>query len=260
MFSAVWRRRGLFLGFLRRELSTRYAGTLGGALWAFVQPMLLLAIYAFVFRLVFRVQLPDLGGNSYVTLVACALWPWMAFQEGLQRGTVAVVNNADLVRKVAFPRELLVAAAVASSFIVHLVGFGVVLAALALWGEHLYASALPLVLVGWAVLAALALGLALLTSGMQVVLKDVDHMLGPVFMLGFYATPVLYPISMVPEAFAPWMDLNPLVHVLEPLRAALLHGEWQVLRVLGLVLLALVGLGAGRWVFARLATRFEDFL
>ncbi|WP_341647806.1 hypothetical protein [Thauera humireducens] len=82
MFAAVWRRRGLLLGFLRRELATRYAGTLGGALWAFVQPVLLLAIYAFVFRLVFRVELPDLGGNSYVTLVACALWPWMAFQEG----------------------------------------------------------------------------------------------------------------------------------------------------------------------------------
>lgn len=260
MFSAVWRRRGLFLGFLRRELSTRYVGTLGGALWAFVQPMLLLAIYAFVFRLVFRVQLSDLGGNSYVTLVACALWPWMAFQDGVQRGTVAVVNNADLVRKVAFPRELLVMAAVASSFVVHLAGFGVVLAALALWGENLHASALPLVLAGWAVLAVFALGLALLTSGMQVVLKDVDHLLGPVFMLGFYATPVLYPISMVPEAFAPWMDLNPLVHVLEPLRAALLRGEWHALPLLGVALLALALLWAGRWVFARLAARFEDFL
>lgn len=260
MITALWRRRGLFLGFLRRELATRYVGTLGGALWAFVQPVLLLAIYAFVFRLVFRVQLPDLGGNSYVTVVACALWPWMAFQEAVQRGTVAVVNNADLVRKVAFPRELLVMAAVAGSFIVHLAGFGVVLLALTLWGENLYLSTLPLVLAGWAVLALLALALSLLSSGMQVVLKDVDHILGLFLMLGFYATPVLYPMSMVPPAFAPWMGLNPLVHALEPLRAALLQGEWQLMPLLGLGLLALLLLWLGRWVFARLAGRFEDFL
>lgn len=260
MITALWRRRGLFLGFLRRELATRYVGTLGGALWAFVQPVLLLAIYAFVFRLVFRVQLPDLGGNSYVTVVACALWPWMAFQEAVQRGTVAVVNNADLVRKVAFPRELLVMAAVAGSFVVHLAGFGVVLLALTLWGENLYLSTLPLVLAGWAVLALLALALSLLSSGMQVVLKDVDHILGLFLMLGFYATPVLYPMSMVPPAFAPWMGLNPLVHALEPLRAALLQGEWQLMPLLGLGLLALLLLWLGRWVFARLAGRFEDFL
>lgn len=259
LFRSVWRRRSLLLGFLRRELGTRYAGTMG-ALWAFIQPVLLLAIYAFVFRLVFRVQLPDLGGNSYVTVVACALWPWMAFQEGVQRGTVAVVNNADLVRKVAFPRELLVMAAVAGSFTVHLAGFGVVLLALSLWGENLHLATLPLVLAGWAVLAVLALALALLTSGMQVVLKDVDHMLGPLFMLGFYATPVLYPMSMVPEAFAPWMGLNPMVHALEPLRAALLQGQWQIASLLGMALLALLLLWAGRWVFTRLSARFEDFL
>ena len=260
MFVAVWRRRGLLLGFLRRELATRYAGTLGGALWAFVQPVLLLAIYAFVFRLVFRVELPDLGGNSYVTLVACALWPWMAFQEGVQRGTLAVVNNADLVRKVAFPRELLVMAAVASSFVVHLVGFSAVLLALLWWGESLHLGTLPLVLAGWTVLAVLALALALLTSALQVVLKDVDHMLGPLFMLGFYATPVLYPMSMVPEAFRPWMAVNPMVHALEPLRAALLHGEWRWVSLLAMVALALGLLWAGRWVFARLSGRFEDFL
>ncbi len=123
-----------------------------------------------------------------------------------------MVNNADLVRKVAFPRELLVMAAVASSFVVHLVGFGAVLLALLWWGESLHLGTLPLVLAGWTVLAVLALALALLTSALQVVLKDVDHMLGPLFMLGFYATPVLYPMSMVPEAFRPWMAVNPMVH------------------------------------------------
>lgn len=260
MFASVWRRRGLFVGFLRRELTTRYAGTLAGGLWALAQPVLLLAIYAFVFRVVFRVQVPDLGGNSYLALVACVLWPWMAFQEGVQRGTVAVVNNADLVRKVAFPRELLVMAAVAGSFIVHFGGFCAVLLALSLWGESLHFSTLPVVLAGWVILALLALGLALLTAGMQVVLRDVDHLLGPLFMMFFYATPVLYPLSMVPEGFREWIEMNPMTHALEPMRAALLRGEWQLGRLAAMAVVALLLLWGARWVFARLATRFEDFL
>ena len=238
----------------------RYAGTITGSLWAFIQPIMMLAIYAFVFRQVFRVELPDLVGNSYVTLVACALWPWMALQDGVQRGTMSVVNNADLVRKVAFPREFLVIAAVASSFIIHFAGMCVVLAVLALSGENLHAGALPMVAAGWVVLALFALGLALMTAGMQVIVKDVNQMLGPVFMLGLYATPVLYPISMVPEAIAAWMKANPLVHVMEPLRAALLGGEWHPMPLLCVGLLGLALLVAGRWAFTRLSAHFEDFL
>lgn len=256
----LWARRAVFIRFLRRDIATRYAGTVIGGVWAFGQPVLMLLIYAFVFRHVFRIALPDLAPNSFVAFVACALWPWMAFQEGVQRGTQAIAGNADLVRKVRFPYELLVFATVASSFVIHFAGFCGVLLALSLTGEPFHFTALPTVIYAWAVMFLLASGLALITSALQVVLKDVDHLIGPFFMFLFYATPVLYPITLVPEAIQPWMAMNPLVHVVEPLRAALLKGDsaWLVLSLvaIGGILLIL----GGRWLFVRLSAYFEDFL
>lgn len=257
---ALWERRGLFLGFVRRDISARYVGTLGGGLWALGQPVLLLAIYAFVFRQVLKVELPDLGANSFVAFVACALWPWMAFQEAVQRGTQAVVNNADLVRKIRFPCELLVLAAVASSFIIHFAGFCGVFLALALWGEPFHFAALPFAFAAWLLLLLLAAGVALATSALQVVLKDVDHLLGPLFMLLFYATPILYPLAMVPESFRAWMALNPLLHVIEPIRAALLRGESGWSDALAVAALCALLLLMARWLFRRLSAYFEDFL
>ncbi|MDR2690185.1 MAG: ABC transporter permease [Azoarcus sp.] len=260
-FARVAATRTLLLGFVRRELSNRYAGTLLGGLWAFGQPVLMLAIYAFVFRSVFKVQLPD-GNASFVALVACALWPWMAFQEAVQGGTTAITNNAELVRKIFFPYELLVIAAVLANFALHFAGFLAVLLVLGLLGEPLHPGGLMVVALAWSVTLILALGFALITSALQVAIKDVAPALGPFFMLMFYATPVLYPLSLVPEAIRPWMELNPLVHIVEPIRAALLDGAGaSALSTLWPVAVgAAVVLVLARLLFRRLSAYFQDFL
>ncbi len=254
-------RYALFANFVRRDIATRYTGTLMGGLWALGQPVLMLLIYGFVFRHVFRVELPDLAPNSFVAFVACALWPWLAFQEAVQRATQAVVGSANLVRKVAFPSQLLVLASVSASFGVHALGFTAVLAMLSLGGEPFHAVGLVVAVLGWGVLFVLACGIALMTAALQVVLKDIDHVLGPVFMLMFYVTPILYPLVLVPGSLRPYMALNPLLHVFEPMRAALLDGRlepaWSLLPM-AFGALAVAALGA--WVFGRLAAHFEDFL
>ncbi|MDR2031060.1 MAG: ABC transporter permease [Azoarcus sp.] len=253
--------RALLLGFVRREFANRYAGTFMGWLWVLAQPALLLAIYAFVFRHVFKVRLPD-PAYAYVTVVACALWPWMAFQEAVQRATVSITANAELIRKIRFPNHLLVLAAVLASFAVHLAGFLAIFAVLALCGEPIHYGGLPVALAAWGVAFALALAMALVTAALQVAIKDVEPALGPLFMLFFYATPILYPLALVPEAVRPWLALNPLVHVVEPIRAALLGGESLV--ALGALwpaaLVALCLFFFARWLFARLEDYFQDFL
>lgn len=259
-FSAA-ARRNLFWGFLRRDIATRYSGTVLGGLWAFAQPILLLLIYGFVFRRVFKVSLPDLAPNSFVAYVACVLWPWLAFQEGVQRGTQAIVANGDLVRKIAFPSHLLVLAAVASSFVIHGVGYVAVLGALAWAGEPLAPAGGLVIPLAWLGLFLLAGGVALVLAALQVVLKDIDHVLAPVFMVLFYLSPILYPLSLVPPEFRFWMAFNPLLHVFEPLREALLRGHFDgVLALLPFIAGAAVVFMVGRWVFGRLAAQFEDFL
>jgi lipopolysaccharide transport system permease protein len=261
MLSMILQRRALLFSFVRREIGSRYAGTLIGAVWALGQPVLLLLIYAFVFTRVLRVNLPDLGGHSFVTFLACGLWPWMAFSEGLTRATRAIVGNGPLVKKAVFPYELLVLSTVAATFIVHLGGFLAVLLVLWLLGAPFHVAGLLVMVGGWLLLFLLTYGLALATASIQVVVRDVEHVIGPILTLGFYISPILYPRNLVPENLRFIIDLNPIAQVLGAIRAALLHGElspsWAALPlVVGVLLVVWVG----QVVFRRLAENFEEFI
>ena len=104
----ILRHRWLLYELTRRELANRYAGSVSGVAWTFLQPIAQLAIFAFVFSQIFRAGVPaNYGGVSYTAFVAVALWPWIMFSEGVQRGMAAVAGNAGLIRKVALPTQLL---------------------------------------------------------------------------------------------------------------------------------------------------------
>jgi len=214
--SALWRQRWLFLSLVEREIRNRYAGSMGGVAWAFLHPLLLLAIYAFVFRAVFRVEIPDMEGRPFVMFVALGLWPWMAFQEAVQRGAQAIQNNAGLIKKIAFPQALLVYGAVLATFVVHLIGYFAALGLLALWGYPPALAGVPMMLVSLLFLGMLALALALICAAIQVLPRS-GPCAGPLLMVAFYATPILYPLSLVPARVREWMALNPLVALIEPL-------------------------------------------
>lgn len=258
----VWRHRALLWALTRRDLQNRYAGSLAGVVWALIHPLALLALYAVVFETIFRVKVPDLQlGQPYVLFVALALWPWMAFQEGVVRGTGAIQQNAALVKKVAFDHEILVYSAVLASFAVHGLGFGLVLLVLGLAGFHLHWAGMGAALLWLPVLCLMSLSLALVLSSLQVFVRDVEQLLTQFMSVLFYTTPILFPMSIVPAWLAKIMQFNPLVHALDPVRSHLLAplpfdvSAWA----LGM-LLALLGLAAARWFFLRLSPYFEDML
>ena len=260
---AVLRRhRALLWALTRRDIQNRYAGSFAGVAWALIHPMALLALYALVFEAIFRGKVPDLQlGQPYVRFVALALWPWMAFQEGVVRGTGAVHQNAALVKKVAFSHEILVYSAVLASFAVHGTGFVLVMGVLALAGLKLHAAGL-LVLLAWLpVLFLMSLSLALVLSALQVFVRDVEQILTQFMSVLFYTTPILFPMSLVPSWLSQVMQINPLVHVLEPVRGALLGSfEWQLPVLASAWLLTLLGFMLARRFFLRLSPYFEDML
>ena len=129
----VSRNRALFVNFFRRELVTRYLGSTSALLWAFLQPLLLLGVYWFVFTSVFRTA--AFGRTSFLLFVAVALWPWLAAQESLTRATVSMPAYGALIRKVAFPHEIVVYASVAATFALQFAGYLVVLVVLSAFGE-----------------------------------------------------------------------------------------------------------------------------
>lgn len=253
------RNRALLRNFYWRELHSRYLGSVTGLAWALLNPLALLAVYHFVFTTVFRTG--GFAGKSFLAFVAVALWPWLAAQEALQRGVVSLAGYAGLIRKVAFPHELVVYASVLATLTLHLVGYVVVLIVLRVLGEPLELSGLVLALPLWIVMALAVTGITLALAALQVFLRDVEHALMPALMILMYVTPILYPLTLVPPSMRPWVAANPFSWLVGRLRDAVLDGQLapRAGDALALVV-ALLLFAGGRWVFRRLSPHFEDFL
>jgi ABC-type polysaccharide/polyol phosphate export permease len=249
----------MFVNFFKRELTTRYLGSITGLAWALIHPLALLAVYHFVFTTVFRTG--SLGGASFLVFVAVALWPWLAAQEAMQRAAVSIGSYAGLIRKVAFPHELIVYASVAGTLTLQFAGYMLVLVVLAAFGEPVRFEGLLLAIPLWLVLGIGVTGIALLLAALQVFVRDIEHILMPGLMMLMFLTPILYPLTMVPASMRPWVAANPFAWLVERLRDALLHGEltlhWGDAAAL---VIALAVFFAGRWVFRRLSPHFEDFV
>jgi len=255
----VSRNRALFVNFFRRELRSRYLGSTSALLWAFVQPLMMLAVYHLVFTRIFRTVAFD--GKSFLLFVAVALWPWLAAQEGLVRATVAIPAYGALIRKVAFPHELVVYASVAATFALQFAGYLVVLLVLSAFGEPVRFEGLVLALPVWVILAIGVTGMALALSALQVFVRDVEHILAPLLTVLMYLTPILYPLALVPDGVRPWVAANPFGWLVERLRDALLEGRIAPRPGDGVALVvALLLFFGGRWMFRRLSPYFEDFV
>jgi ABC-type polysaccharide/polyol phosphate export permease len=185
----------------------------------------------------------------------------MAAQEGMQRGAVCLSTYAGLIRKVAFPHEIAVYAAVAATLVLQFVGYLAVLGVLTIFGETVRFEGLIIAIPLWIVMAIAVTGLALFFAALQVFIRDVEHMLMPALMMLMFLTPILYPMERVPADLRVWVGANPFAWLVERMRAALLDGnlalEWG--DALALVV-AIATFAGGRWIFRRLSPHFEDFL
>jgi ABC-type polysaccharide/polyol phosphate export permease len=172
----------------------------------------------------------------------------------------AIQANAALIRKVAFPHRLVVFANVLSSFAVHALGFAVALLTLRLLGEPLWLVRAPAAAFVLLTLLIGTLGIAAMLAAVQVLVRDVSQLVGVLLTLLFYATPVLYPVSLVPAGLRPWLRANPLTPPLERLREILINGSALAPSDVWMLVVAVAIFAAGLWVFERLSPFFEDFL
>lgn len=251
----------LALGLLRRELRDRYAGTAAGLGWALLQPVLMLGLYAFVFAFIFRIRLPGAEGPlAYIAFVAVTLWPWFLLQESIQRAMTALRAQATLVRKTTIRRDLPVVVSVMASITIHMTGYLLVLACLTLAGVEFKLQGSLLWLICLAVFVMLVLAASFIASLAQLIWRDLEHAIQPVLMVIFYATPILYPLSLVPEEMQGIIQANPLTWWVERLRAALFEGALPGLADIAALAVALLLVWASRRIYLRVARQAEDLL
>lgn len=247
--------REMIISLVRKDLRTRYKGSVLGFLWTFVNPLLQLIVYSVVFSVIMRVQM-----DKYYIYMFVGLLPWIFFCNCVQGGANSVMAGQDLIKKIYFPRLVLPIATVSAAFMNMLFSMVVMFAALFVSGKGITMQIiyLPLLLL---LLYFLGLGLAFVFSACNVYLRDLEHILGIITMSLFYVTPVIYPVSMVPERFLKILYLNPMTPMVMAFQDILYYQRAPHLDTLIIVVAyALIALVAGYFIFQRLQRNFVEEL
>ena len=248
----LFRYRALVQSLVARELKARYRGSVLGFLWSFVNPLLLLLIYNFVFTKVMPRARGDI--EPYALFLFCALLPWTWFSSSLLDSANVLIAGGNLIRKVLFPAEVLPIVTVFAGLVHYGLGL-IVLAAFFVYYHHAPALVdLPWLPVIVFIQLVLTLGLSLFIAAMTVHFRDLRDLLGNLMTLWFFGTPIIYQLSRAP-AGARWiLNLNPFTHLAVAYQEVLFvpgpFTGWRRLLVVGL--LSFVVLAAGYFVFDRL--------
>src|SRR6185369_7121154 len=253
-FREVWRYRELLYFLTLRDIQVRYKQTLLGVSWVLLQPLLTTVVFTIFLGILIRVPSE---GTPYVLFVYVGLLPWTFFSAAIISGSNSLVSNAQLINKVYFPRLLIPVSAVAARWFDFTVAFSVLIFLMVYYRVALTWSILLLpVLV--ALITLLALVVSMITSALNVKYRDVGVLIPVLLQLWMYASPVVYPVSLVPARFQFIYRVNPLVGLIGSFRAVVLGTQidWFALAWSVGVIAALFVYAA--FVFRRMEVRFAD--
>ena len=260
MIATLISHRHLLATMVRRDIGARFAGSSLGGLWTLIHPAIMLSLYTMVFAYIYRV--PHLEeGYGFTEFVFCGLWPWMAFQEACLRSVTAITDNANLVKKIQFPSELLVISTTLSSFLTQGIGFVLFLIGLMLWKGSVAIVSLVLLSVPIALHIILAAGIGMILACGNVFFRDVGQLANAGFTIWFFLSPVIYPPTLIPAALQPLLRWNPVAPILGLYRSLILsHVFSGGGELLYCVLLVSLLFCFGIYLFYRCQGFFVDYL
>jgi ABC-type polysaccharide/polyol phosphate export permease len=270
-FANLFRHRVLIQSLVVRELKARYRGSVGGYLWSFLNPLMLLAVYTIVFTTVFSPQRGE-DVEPYALFLFCGLLPWTWFAASLTDAANSLIAGGNLIKKLIFPAEVLPVVAVLSNGVHYLLGLPIYLA---FWivlkpeAVNLHVLWLPVVIFTQFVLS---LGLGLILAALAVHFRDVRDILANALTLWFFLTPIIYSRAFIrgladapdahwaPKVVATFLDyINPMTHVMDGYHLSIFEGtliNWKRLPVTLMVAFAILWLGY--WFFDRLRDSFPE--
>ncbi len=256
------RYRALIQSLVARELKARYRGSVLGFFWSFVNPLLLLLIYSFVFAYVLKNSMP-----KYAVFLFCGLLPWTWFSSSLLESSNVLIAGGNLIKKVLFPAEVLPIVTVLANMVHFFLGLPILVIFLIYFRISLSVSELAWFPVVVLVQLVLTLGLALIVSALTVHFRDIKDILANLLTFWFFATPIIYPfltstgpVASMPPIARTFFNLNPFTHLAVSYQEILFfegpYGHWKWLLALGV---ASVGLFLfGYFLFDRLRDSFAE--
>jgi len=256
---SLLRYRGLIQSLVARELKARYRGSVLGFVWSFVNPLLLLSIYSFVFTTVMRNN-DDPQTRPFAVFLFCGLLPWTWFSASLTEATSSLISGGNLIKKVLFPAEVLPIVSVLANMVHFLLGLLVLAAFMVAFRHFPDAASLPWFPVVVAVQLVFTLGLSFALSALTVHFRDVRDLLTNALTLWFFATPIIYPYFMPSVSrFLVLFRLNPFYHLAVSYQEILFFGQFGHVRsLLLLAALSVVVFLSGYWLFDRMRDSFAE--
>ena len=256
MFSNLYKYREFFKTSVFKEFRGKYKKSVLGILWSFLNPLLQIIVYSVVFSFLVR----DPSISNYTIFLIVGLIPWNFFSNTILQSNASIVTNAGIIKKIYFPREILPISIVTSNLFNFFISCIIVLAALFISGIGLsvYALYFPLILL---LQYLLLIGFSLIVSAITVYIRDLEHFMNVLLMLWFYATPVLYNASMIPNKLQTLFKLNPMYHIISAYRDILYYQQSpnfkSLLILLGICVLVII---IGYSIFKKLEKRFAEEL
>lgn len=252
----IWRHQHVLWATTLTDIRSRFIGTVFGAAWLIIYPLLFLGLYAVVYTMIYKVRVADFGTFDYVLLIFCGLVPFLGFAEALGSGVGSVLGNKGLIKNTLFPIELIPVKAVLASSVTMLVGLIMLLCIL--WYRGIVHSSqflIPLILL---LQVMFTIGLIWMLSAINVFLADLSQMVGVLILFLMLVSPIAYTHEMIPSELVPFMYPNPLYYLIMLYRDAAFVGDVKV-ELLGIfTIISVATLSLGGFIFSRLKPLFSD--
>jgi lipopolysaccharide transport system permease protein len=260
LMRSLWHHRGLVWEMARREMTDMHAGQAAGAVWLAIHPLLMFAVYAFLFTVVFSVRIGSNGPSDYLVYLFAGLAPWLMTQDVMSRSAGVILANASIVKKVSFPLEVLVAKTIFSSIAIQTVLFVcVILFTIFSRGYIPWTFALLPILMFMHF--CLIWGIALLLASLTPYLRDTTEFIRVYVTVNIYLMPIVYLPGMVPAPLRFILDINPFSYLIWCYQDVIYYGAitnykaWIILPIFSLIMLC-----AGSYVFSRLRHHFSSVM
>ncbi|KRW60863.1 ABC transporter permease [Pseudomonas sp. TTU2014-080ASC] len=221
-----WLYRGFVLSSVKRDFQARYRNSLLGPVWPLLQPLAMIVIYTLVFSQVMQARLPGLhDGLAYGIYICCGILTWGLFAEVTNRCLSMFLDNANLLKKLSFPRLCLPLIVLLGALLNFAITLGIFLLVLVIIGRFPGESVLALpLLIGLQLIFALGIGMTL--GVLNVFFRDIGQLFAIALQLWFWLTPIVYPANILPASLQPWLALNPMTGLMQSYQGIFLHNAW----------------------------------